>query len=215
MIVLTVLMVVVHRKWGIFQGIAAAVVIFAVLLNVQGVAVLYLAPLLIGLLALAVEYLVWSHTYFAISDRRILTQTGIFSLKFVDTQIDRIQNVSVVQPFVERIFGYGDVMFATAGEMGGIDSDAWSQKMGAGGAIVWDNIPRPFEVRKIAETIIFKATRPQVQYVPQPAYAPAPPAAPSSVEAGERLAKLKEMRDKNLISEEEFQLKRKEIIGRL
>lgn len=216
MIAATILMFVVHRKWGIAQGIMAIVAIIIVVVNLDIAWPLYFVPLIIGLIALAVEYLVWSHTYFAISDRRIMTQTGIFSLKFVDTQIDRIQNVSVVQPFVERILGYGDVMFATAGEMGGIDSDAWSQKMGSGGAIVWDNIPRPFEVRKIAENIIFHSTRPQMQYAQQP-YAAAPPAPASSysVEASERLAKLKEMKDKNLISEEEYQQKRKEIIGRL
>lgn len=216
MIALAIMMFVVHRKWGLAQGIVAIVVILVVVAGLESGWPLYFVPLIIGLIALAVEYLVWSHTYFAISDRRIMTQTGIFSLKFVDTQIDRIQNVSVVQPFVERILGYGDVMFATAGEMGGIDSDAWNQKMGKGGAIVWDNIPRPFEVRKIAENIIFQATKPQVQYVQQP-YAPAPPVPPASntVEATERLTKLKEMRDKNFITEDEYQKKRQEIIGGL
>ncbi len=216
MIALAILMFVVHRKWGIAQGIVAIGVILVVVAGLDSAWPLYFVPLIIGLIALAVEYLVWSHTYFAISDRRIMTQTGIFSLKFVDTQIDRIQNVSVVQPFVERILGYGDVMFATAGEMGGIDSDAWNQKMGSGGAIVWDNIPRPFEVRKIAENIIFHASKPQAQYVQQPS-APTPPAptAPYAVEATERLTKLKEMRDKNFITEDEYQKKRQEIISRL
>jgi membrane protein YdbS with pleckstrin-like domain len=218
MVILALLMFVLHRRWGVIEGIIAVIVIAVVMLDVQGVTALYFVPMIIGLMAFVVEYMVWSHTYFAISDRRIMTQTGIFSLKFVDTQIDRIQNVSVVQPFVERILGYGDVMFATAGEMGGIDSDAWNQKMGKGGAIVWDNIPHPFEVRKIAENIIFHATRPQVQYVPQ-AYAAVPPQAPASpsfsVEATERLAKLKEMRDKNFITEDEYQKKRQEIIGQL
>lgn len=217
MLVLTALMFIAHRRWGVAEGIVAAIAVLVVVLDVQIHNVFYFVPALIGIVALVVEYLVWSHTYFAISDRRIMTQTGIFSLLFVDTQIDRLQNVSVSQPFIERILGYGDVMFATAGEMGGIDSNAWTQKMSKGGAIVWENIPRPFEVRRIAETIIFQSTRPQVQYVPQ-AYSPAPPAAPAapySVEASERLVKLKEMKDKNLISEEEFQKKRQEIIGQL
>ena len=116
--------------------------------------------------------------------------------------------------------------------------------MRAGGAIVWDNIPKPFQVRKVAEEIIFSATRRQaVQYVtapaqayvappvvtqPAPVYVPQQPAAqpaqasqaappqPSipTAEAEERMVKLKEMRDKNLISEEEYQQKRKEILGR-
>ena len=215
MIALAILMLVVHRKWGIAQGIVAIIVILVVVGGLDSGWPLYFAPLVIGLIALAVEYLVWSHTYFGTPPRRTMTQTGLLSLQFVDTQTDRIQNVSVVQPFVERILGYGDVMFATAGEMGGIDSDAWNQKMGTGGAIVWDNIPRPFEVRKIAENIIFHSTRPQTQYVQQPYAAPPAPAPSYSTEATERLAKLKEMRDKNFITEEEYQKKRQEIIGRL
>jgi len=244
MLLLVVLMVGVHRKWGMFSGLVALVIIALVVLNVHVNGLVYFIPMAIGLLAFAIEYVVWSHTYFAISDRRIMTQYGIFNIMFADTQIDRVQNVTVVQPLIERILGYGDVMFATAGEMGGIQSSDPREMMRAGGAIVWDNIPKPFQVRKVAEEIIFSATRRQaVQYVtapaqayvappvvtqPAPVYVPPQPAAqpaqasqaappqPSipTAEAEERMVKLKEMRDKNLISEEEYQQKRKEILGR-
>lgn len=257
MLLLVVLMVGVHRRWGMFAGLVSLVIIGLVVLNVHVNGLVYFIPMAIGLLAFAIEYVVWSHTYFAISDRRIMTQYGIFNIMFADTQIDRVQNVTVVQPLIERILGYGDVMFATAGEMGGIKSDDSREMMKSGGAIVWDNIPKPFQVRKVAEEIIFSATRRQaVQYVPAPAMAyvapqvvtpqapayapsqtaaqpaqsyaptttaaqPAPasaaaPPQPSipTAEAEERMIKLKEMRDKNLISEEEYQQKRKEILGR-
>ncbi|MDW5563052.1 MAG: PH domain-containing protein [Methanomassiliicoccus sp.] len=216
MAVLALSMFILHRRWGLGEGLVAVIVILIVALNFGVTPLLYFVPAIIGLVALIIDYMVWSHTYFAISDRRIMTQTGIFSLMFVDTQIDRIQNVSVSQPFIERILGYGDVMFATSGEMGGIKSDVEDAKMRTGGAIMWENVPKPFDVRKTAESIIFRATKPQVQYVQQ--YAPAPVAAPAPAPSGEiadRLAKLKEMRDKNLVTEEEYQKKRQEIIGRL
>ncbi len=246
MLLLVVLMVGVHRRWGMFSGLVALVIIALVVLNVHLNGLIYFIPMAIGLLAFAIEYVIWSHTYFAISDRRIMTQYGIFNIMFADTQIDRVQNVTVVQPLIERILGYGDVMFATAGEMGGINSDDPREMMRSGGAIVWDNIPKPFQVRKIAEEIIFSASRRQaVQYVtapaqtymapqvvaqpaptyvaPQPVAQPAPAAAPATppqpsiptAEAEERMVKLKEMRDKNLITEEEYQQKRKEILGRI
>ncbi len=253
MLLLVVLMVGVHRRWGMFAGLVSLVIIALVVLNVHVNGLVYFIPMAIGLLAFVIEYVIWSHTYFAISDRRIMTQYGIFNIMFADTQIDRVQNVTVVQPLIERILGYGDVMFATAGEMGGIKSDDPREMMKSGGAIVWDNIPKPFQVRKIAEEIIFSASRRQaVQYVtapvqayvappvvaqpapvyvpPQPVAQPAPTYAPSqpaqasqaappqpsipTAEAEERMVKLKEMRDKNLISEEEYQQKRKEILGR-
>lgn len=243
MLLLVILMVGVHRKWGMFSGIVGLVIIGALIAKLDLPDILYFVPMFIGLMAFAIEYVVWTHTYFAISDRRIMTQYGIFNIMFADTQIDRVQNVTVVQPLIERIFGYGDLMFATAGEMGGIQSDDGREMMRSGGAIVWQNIPKPFQVRKVAEEIIFQVTRRQsVQYVQQPVYAPAyvaPPPMPAPApaptppyvppvtntaatappiptqEAEERMMKLKEMREKNLISEEEFQQKRREILGRM
>jgi membrane protein YdbS with pleckstrin-like domain len=220
MFILILLMVAAHRRWGALEALVALVLVVLLMLRIPSEGLnpaFYFGPMIIGLVAFLFEYVLWSHTYFAISDRRIMTQYGVFNLMFADTQIDRVQNVTVVQPLMERILGYGDVMFATAGEMGGIKSDDPTERLRAGGAIVWENVPKPFEVRKIAEEIIFRSTRPTVQYVPQP-YVPAPapvPASMPSVEAEERLVKLKEMREKNLISEEEYQQKRQEILGRL
>jgi hypothetical protein len=68
----------------------------------------------------------------------------------------------------------------------------------------------PFEVRKTAESIIFHAIRPPVQVVQQVA----PPAA-HPADAEEALTKLKQMLDKGLITPEEYEVKRKEIIGRM
>lgn len=226
MFVLVLLMVSIHRRWGTLEGLIALVLVIIlaldqlISLNINLSSWYYLLPMVIGLVAFLFEFVLWSHTYFAISDRRIMTQYGVFNLMFADVQIDRIQNVSVVQPLVERMFGFGDVMFATAGEMGGIESDDPNERLRRGGAIIWDNVPKPFEVRRIAEEIILRSTQPAVRYVAQPApvqyvQAPAPVAPIASVEAEERLLKLKEMRERNIISEEEYQQKRAEILGRL
>jgi uncharacterized membrane protein YdbT with pleckstrin-like domain len=211
MIALAVLMYLVQRRWGLAQAIIAGAIIILVAADVNVSWFWYFVPLLVGCVALTVDWIVWSHTFFAITDRRIMTQTGIFSLMFADTQIDRVQNVTVVQPFFERILGYGDIMFATSGEMGGIKSDKLSAGMKTGGAIVWEDVSHPFEVRKTAESIIYHAANPAVQYIPQP---PAPvPTNPAEAEG--RLTKLREMKDKGLISAEEYEQKRKEIIDRL
>jgi membrane protein YdbS with pleckstrin-like domain len=219
MIVLALLMTGVHRKWGILEAAIGVVVILLVVLNVDITPLVYFIPMAVGLIAFLIEYIVWSHTYFAISDRRIMTQYGVFNLMFADTQIDRVQNVTVVQPLLERVLGYGDIMFATAGEMGGIKSDDTKERMRAGGAIVWENIPRPFEVRKIAEDIIFRMVRSQQPlqqtYVQQVVPVPAPVQQVLPVEAEERLTKLNELLGKGLISSEEYEQKRKEILGQV
>ena len=96
MLLLVVLMVGVHRKWGLLSGLISVAIIVLVVLNVHVNGLVYFIPMIIGLLAFAIEYLIWSHTFFAISDRRIMTQYGIFNIMFADTQIDRVQNLTVL-----------------------------------------------------------------------------------------------------------------------
>lgn len=209
LIILAVAMYLVDRRWGLVEAIVGWVSV-VIVFGLGWSSGLLVLPLLVGLSSLGIEYIIWSRTFFAISDRRIMTQTGILSLLFVDTQIDRIQNVTVHQPLHERILGFGDIMFATAGEMGGIKSDNFLAGMKSGGAIVWEDVSKPFEVRKTAENIIFHALRPTVQVVQAPASTVAKPS-----DAEEALTKLKQMLDKGLITPEEYEVKRKEIIGRM
>lgn len=175
-------------------------------------------PILVGLVAFLYDYIVWSHTAFAITDRRIMTQYGVFNIRFGDTRHDRISNVTVHQTLFERILRFGDVMFSTSGETGGIDSNSPAFRADQRGAVIWEDIPRPFDVRKAAEEAIYRPAQQTVVYQTVPApVAPVAPAAGriSAVEAEERLVKLRELREKNLISAEEYEAKRQEIISQM
>lgn len=174
------------------------------------------APVAVGLLALIYDYAIWSHTAFAITDRRIMTQYGVFNLRFGDTRHDRISNVTVHPTLVERILGFGDVMFSTSGETGGIDSDSQAMHFNRKGAVKWENVSRPFHVRKKAEEAMLNPRWQNVKVKAPAQYVPSPMLEPiSQVEAEERLVKLKELLDKGLISQEEYDAKRQEIISRL
>ncbi len=131
---------------------------------------------------------------FAMSDRRIMTQYGVFDIRFADTHIDRVQNVTIVQSLPQRIMGYGNIMFATAGEMGGLKSDDPSDRMRAGGAMIWEDIPHPFIVRKKAEEIIYRGP---ITYPPTLTGPINQPSAPGDTQA--KLIELSQMKDKGLI----------------
>ncbi len=220
LIVLLLVMPASTLKMGLLALMAGGAVI---LLGVVGVLInpaLSLTPILIGLIAFLYDYIVWSHTAFAITDRRILTQYGVLNIRFGDTRYDRISNVTVHQTLFERILRYGDLTFSTSGETGGIDSDSPTLRADHRGAVIWENIPRPFEVRKKAEEAILRQTQPTPAH--RTISTPTPPSAPvesgptfSATEAEERLVKLKELRDKGLISQEEYEAKRQEIISKL
>lgn len=202
------------------MGLAAMVVGLAVILiDAMGLfdnGIISFAPVMVGLFAFLYDYIIWTHTAFAITDRRIMTQYGVFNIRFGDTRHERISNVTVHQTLAERILGFGDVMFSTSGETGGIDSDNPALGSDHSGAVKWENVPKPFYVRKRAEEAmlnpVWQNVRVQAptQYVPSPVVQPIAP-----VEAEERLVKLKELLDKGLISHEEYEAKRRDIVSRM
>jgi len=164
-------------------------------------------PLAISLLNLLAYYIIWRHIAFALTDRRIISQYGIFTLRYADTQVGKVQNVTVIQPWYERMLGYGDVSFATSGEVGGIDYSRPGLRVSADGAMVWENIRKPFKVRKKVEEIIYPPVAKQINGQERTSI-------PGTVgmSAEERLSQVKKMRDSGLISEAEYQTKKNEIL---
>ena len=202
------------------MGLTAMVVGLAVILiDAMGLfdnGIISFAPVLVGLFAFLYDYIIWTHTAFAITDRRIMTQYGVFNIRFGDTRHERISNVTVHQTLAERILGFGDVMFSTSGETGGIDSDSPALGSDHRGAVKWEDIPKPFYVRKRAEEAMLNPVWQNVRVQAPTQYVPSPVVQPiSPVEAEERLVKLKELLEKGLISPEEYEAKRREIISRM
>jgi len=50
----------------------------------------------------------------AITDKRVVGKVGVFNTKALDAPLNKIQNVSVAQPFWGKIFNYGTVKINTA-----------------------------------------------------------------------------------------------------
>jgi len=220
LVVLLLLMPGVVRRMGLLAAVVGVAVIAFTAAGVVDHPAWGLLLVPVGLAAFLYDYIIWSHTAFAITDRRILTQYGVFNIRFADTRHERISNVTVHQTLFERIFRFGDVMFSTSGETGGIDSNSPAFRADHQGAVLWEDIPHPFEVRKMAEEAILQPAQPAVVYQTVPGPLRSPPASGrgpsiSTVEAEERLVKLQQLRDKNLISEEEYEAKRREIISQM
>ena len=213
---LLVLMPVSILRSGAIAFIIGVAIIIVCVTGLFSNGVISFAPVTVGLLALLYDYVVWTHTAFAITDRRILTQYGVFNIRFGGTRHDRISNVTVHQTLPERILGIGDVMFSTSGETGGIDSDSQAMHFNRKGAVKWEDVPNPFYVRKKAEGVMLNPSWQDVKVMPHGQYVPSPPYPPIlPEEAEERLVKLKELLDKGLISQEEYDAKRQEIVSRL
>ena len=216
LVVLLLLMPASTLRMGLVAMAVGLAVIFIDAMGPFDNGIISFAPVMVGLFAFLYDYIIWTHTAFAITDRRIMTQYGVFNIRFGDTRHERISNVTVLQTLVERILGFGDVMFSTSGETGGIDSDSPALGYDHRGAVKWEDIPKPFYVRKRAEEAMLNPVWQNVRVQAPTQYVPSPVVQPiSPVEAEERLVKLKELLEKGLISHEEYEAKRREIISRM
>jgi uncharacterized membrane protein YdbT with pleckstrin-like domain len=112
--------------WYFSKHIASGIPLFIVLLLVRqldgtlqtvvSIPVALVAVLWIGWLAL--KYFQWSHTYFVVTDQRVMYRTGVITRHGVEIPLERINNLNFHQGIIERIIGAGDLEVQSAGEEG-------------------------------------------------------------------------------------------------
>jgi uncharacterized membrane protein YdbT with pleckstrin-like domain len=155
------------------------------------------------LVALAIVFVQWRSTHFAVTNRRVAYTTGVIRRRGVSIPLNRINNVNFEQSLLARMLDNGIVTIESAGETG--DS-------------VFENIPHPAQVR----TTIFaqmEADEQSDSHRDAAAIAEAlggqhgSSGADSS--AGARLSELAELRDQGLISDQEYQAKRRDVLDGL
>ncbi|HEX7181477.1 MAG TPA: PH domain-containing protein [Thermoanaerobaculia bacterium] len=151
-------------------------------LAVSGVLGLALLAVILGKLAIF-----RSHEY-VLTNRRIIKQTGILTVRSMDAQLDKVNNVEHRQSLWGRIFDIGDVEVDTASETG---------------TTHFVNISRPVAFKRaiLAACDQYRAARSggAAAYVAQPPGA-------------ERMRQLKALLDEGLISEPEYEAKRRKLL---
>jgi uncharacterized membrane protein YdbT with pleckstrin-like domain len=64
------------------------------------------------------EYINWKYNLWAVTNLRVVDESGFFSRYSKESPLDKINNVEYDQSFLGRLFGYGNVDIQTAAEMG-------------------------------------------------------------------------------------------------
>ena len=79
-----------------------------------------IALLVILIMALypAIEYINWKYNLWAVTNMRVVDESGFFTRYSKESPLDKINNVEYDQPILGRILGYGNVDIQTAAEMG-------------------------------------------------------------------------------------------------
>jgi len=156
-----------------------------------GYALLLVTLLPIG--RMAADLLRWRARRYVISSRRVLEIEGVFNRMVRDSNLDKVNDLVLRQSLMGRLLDYGDVDIITGSDVG---------------------LNR---LQRLAHPILFKKAILDNKEdfdalvrggLPMSAQdgAPADPAA--------AMAQLQKLREQNLISEEEFQKKRSEVLAR-
>ncbi|GAB2815346.1 SHOCT domain-containing protein [Ferruginibacter profundus] len=66
----------------------------------------------------ALEYINWKYNLWAVTNMRVVDESGYFTRYSKESPLDKINNVEYDQTIWGRIFGYGDVDIQTAAELG-------------------------------------------------------------------------------------------------
>jgi uncharacterized membrane protein YdbT with pleckstrin-like domain len=65
-----------------------------------------------------IEYINWKYNLWAVTNMRVVDESGFFTRYSKESPLDKINNVEYDQPIWGRILGYGNVDIQTAAEMG-------------------------------------------------------------------------------------------------
>lgn len=154
----------------------------------------------ISLLWLGFKIIERNHTLWAVTTLRIIDEEGLFSVETKESPLDKINNVSYSASIFGRMFGYGNVEIQTAAETG---------------ATLYEMVENP---RKLKDTI----TQMQEDYKTLQSRRQAKEMADSlgvhlgkvgnGGGIGSEIEKLAELRDKGILTEEEFQAAKKKLL---
>ncbi len=144
-------------------------------------------------LFLAVKaYFQWRFTLFVLTTDRLITRSGVIAKHSKEIPLERINDVTFTQSVVERMLGAGDLLLDSSGDLGPARITA---------------VQKPEEV----QLIIYKETEKNENRMrtPQVLQTHREPTIPEQIEA---LARLKEQ---GTLSDEEFEAKKSELLGRM
>lgn len=70
------------------------------------------------LISAFVDYLRWNNEAYIITDMRVIQLRGVFNKGVIDSSLDKINDIELRQSWLGRIFDFGDIEILTASEAG-------------------------------------------------------------------------------------------------
>ncbi len=147
---------------------------------------------------LFVKYMNWNFTHFVVTSDRVIYRTGVLAKHGVEIPLERVNNINFHQGIIERIVGAGDLDIESAGREGQSHfEDIWHPDG------VQQEIYRQMEAN----------ARKRASWSNSGVAAAAPPAPGATIP--EQLQQLATLRDQGVITSEEFEAKKAQLLERM
>jgi membrane protein YdbS with pleckstrin-like domain len=184
--------------WGVVSVIVLVLTAVLVATPLDGVALVVLLALVFPFWKIALSLLNWWNEQYVITNRRVIQLEGIINKHSIDSSLEKVNDVVLEQSAVGRMLNYGDLQILTASEMGvnlfrriahpvKFKTQMLNQKEGLGELDVFEGRAR----RVLSEE------------------------APAGRDIPELIAELDELRQKGIITNEEFQEKKDALLAKL
>jgi len=196
------MLLVTRQHWFVlFRTIVAEILIILIFVVVGiTVVVVYppaalLAPVVGALLALIPaismvrDILIWFNRQYIVTNRRVIQIAGVINKNVVDSSLEKVNDVKMSQSFFGRIFDYGNIEILTASELGVNQF----QRIG-------DPVHFKIAMLNAKEKLGFDGDA----HISRPA---------DNIPT--LIAKLDELRQQGILSEEEFQAKKAELLAKM
>jgi uncharacterized membrane protein YdbT with pleckstrin-like domain len=151
------------------------------------------------------KYLVWTYTHFVLTDRRVISRSGIVSKRGTEIPLERINNIDFHQGLLLRMIGAGDLDIESAGK------DGQSH---------FENVRHPDMVQQEVYRQMEVNARRQASWSGEAAAAAgigAPMAIPvhETPDIADQITKLAALRDQGHITAAEYEAKKAELLERM
>ncbi|HUP69075.1 MAG TPA: PH domain-containing protein [Acidimicrobiales bacterium] len=184
-----------HPHWWFFVKptallVVAIVAAFALRDSNDALRVIATVLALAALIWLATRYAVWANTNFTVTTDRLIYREGVLGKRGKEIPLERLNDIAVNQSLFERMIGAGDVTIESAGERG---------------QQVFADIRKPFLVQNLIYSEIERAQ----------ARDAARAAGSRQLSIPEQIEKLDELRQRGVISQAEFDVKKTQLLDRM
>lgn len=146
-----------------------------------------------------IDYLRWNTEQYIITDRRVIQVHGIINKRVIDSSLEKINDVELRQSLIGRMMNFGTVEILTASD---------------DGVNVMDRIEDPLEFKKAMLDAKHNHERGYGYLDPQN-YPAAQPRAASPGEIQGMLEELAALHKRGILSPEEFEAKKRELLSRI